>query len=151
MNGSLADPASGRINESKQRWALGNERWLMVCFFFSRGFIHHVSRASSDLFSSASWYCLPVFTPQLPFQSTPIRLHIRHVRQHAGAQPRAAAPLQCGSCPPGGLRNPRALRRGREMYLPTWQLFGCTHLYPLCPLPVTLHFSHFHALLEFSW
>lgn len=63
-------------------------------FFFSGGLIHHVARvsrsASSYLFSSATWCCLPIFTPQLSFKSTPISLHIIHVHKHADAHPRAA-------------------------------------------------------------
>lgn len=63
-------------------------------FFFSGGLIHHVARVSrstsSYLFSSATWCCLPIFTPQLSFKSTPISLHIMHVHKHADAHPRAA-------------------------------------------------------------
>lgn len=89
MNGSLANSASGRINGSKH--FLRNEKWkvtdqvLFFFFFFLRGLIHHVAPCeSSDLFSSATWRCLPHI-----HTSAVIYIHSNIVACYACAQTRS--------------------------------------------------------------
>lgn len=134
-------------------WGMRGDWW----FFSSRGLIHHVALVSrsarSYVFSSATWCCLPIFTSQLSFKSTPISLHIMHVHKHADTHPRAALLLcrlyplvDCAAPCPSAVEEicispPDSCSTTHQCRAPQ------PHLYSPCPLSVTLHFSHCHAPL----
>lgn len=125
--------------------------WCGFFFFslFSRGLINHVApvsrSASSYLFPSATWCCLPIF--QLSCHLN--RLQYRCILcMCTNMQTHTHGLLFCSvGCILWWIVQRHPLRRGRDVYLPTWQLCRCTHLYSPCPLSLTLHFSHFHTVL----